>query len=276
MKRIVLLFTVIILSNLAVSQSNSLGLRVALSYGHEMLIGGYVKVREFELEGTKVEFKDFKSTNYPSFDFSLEKSFKNNQGIGVQYKRFYIRGNATFDKNIEYNGTIIDGRQGIDLSPTSYYRLKAFYYGNLKNEESMKINYLVGFVYDFMNFYLDGEISKSSERYEVFEGFYRQAFPYPFIGGQYSVNITDKEELNFVLIGSYVPRFKSFFEEGGKVSLEYKTLESEVGYFKQIKNFELGASINFRYFELMQESVEDENFIRTYTISPIIRFAYHL
>jgi hypothetical protein len=127
MRNFLLLVLSIFCIQKANSQASKLGLKLSFSYGHEKLIGGYVKVREFNLEGTRVNFNDFDQRNYPNLEFSLDKSFKNNQGISVQYKRFYMRGSATLNQDIEYNGTIIDGRKGIDISPSSYYRFKTYY-----------------------------------------------------------------------------------------------------------------------------------------------------
>src|SRR5690606_12320779 len=104
---------------------------IGAQYMQEFVLDGHVKVREWELEGDKMDLKDLGMTSYPALQLFLEKKLHKNQSIKLSYDHYFMRGSATFDKDIAYNGTLINGRKGIDVSPTRYYRLSMHYKGRL-------------------------------------------------------------------------------------------------------------------------------------------------
>ena len=248
--------------------------RIGAQYNHEFVLGGYVHVREWELQGDKMNLKDLGMTSYPAFQFHVEKQLRNSSTFGLAYDHYFMRGRATFDRDITYNGTIINGRKGIDVSPTRYFRVSAIYTGILVNNPHFELRYKAALVLDHITFYLDGEVSPASPKDEVLEGFGRQAFPYPVLGLLGKVDLNHSNYINFELSGTSIPKFKSFYTEGGNVYLKYNNFESGLRYSRIISDFELALGARFRYMHLFQESNEDTNIITTVTAGPFVKIGY--
>ena len=117
-------------------------------------------------------------------------------------------------------------------------------------------------------------MTPSSPKDEVLEGFGRQAFPYPVLGLQGKIELDHSNYINVELSGTYVPKFESFYTEGGNVYLQYSNFESGLSYLRTISDFEVALGARFRYMHLFQESKEDTNVITTITAGPFIKIGY--
>lgn len=248
---------------------------IGVQYNHEFVLDGYVRVREWEVEGDKMKLKELGMTSYPVLRLTAEKYFKRNNSLSVTYDNYYMRGTAVFTRDIAYNGTIINGTKGIDVSPTRYFRVSAIYKSLLLRKPQFDLNYTVALVLDYITFYLDGEVSPVSTSNEVFERFGRQALPYPVLGLQGKAAMGKYNYLNVEVSGTYIPRFKSFYTERGHVYLDYSNFLADLSYSRTISAFELAIGANLRYMHLFQESPEDTNIINTFTAGPYIGIDYH-
>ena len=249
---------------------------IGAQYRHEFLLDGFVRVREWELIGDKMKLKDLGVEHYPAVHVYLTKRLKEDRTLTLSYDHYYIRGHATFDRDIAYNGTIIDGRKGIDVSPTRYFRLRLNYHGALWKSPSLEVGYVAGVVFDHVKFYLDGELAPSSTRYEVYEGFGRQAFPYPALGIHGRADLPKRNHLKFEIAGTYVPAFKSFYKEGGRVYLHYRLIQADVNYSWNVSGIEIIFGLNLRHMHLFQESAEDTNILDMTTAGPYVGMSYHI
>jgi hypothetical protein len=248
---------------------------IGAQYTQEFVLDGFVRVREWELPGDKMKLKELGMKSYPALQLKMERSLKKKGSISLVYDHFFMRGKSTFDRNIIYNGTIINGRNGIDVSPTRYFRISAIYSGTLFKREKFSLLYTAGLVLDHITFYLDGEVDPSSTKDEVLEGFGRQAFPYPVIGLKGVIGLRPKGSLHWETSGTYVPKFESFYTEGGNVYLKYSNFQADVSYWRAISDFEISIGTKFRYMHLFQESREDTNIITTLTMGLCIGAVYH-
>lgn len=251
------------------------GYRIGAQYNHEFVLDGYVKVREWDLPGDKIKLKDLDVNDYSALKVYVEKDLKRNRSLSLAYDHYFMRGEATINRDIRYNGTIINGRKGVDVSPTRYYRLTLNYCGNLLDMPQFELQYTVGLVFDYVKFYLDGEVTTSSPRAEVYEGFGRQAFPYPFVGLKAMRDFEDDSKINFELSGTYIPEFRSFYTEGGHVRLQYSNFQADLNYSKSVSNFDIMGGARFRHMHLFQESREDTNILNTLTIGPYVGVVYN-
>ena len=277
MKKIVLFIAVTIVTKGAFSQEPMDGgsFSIGAQYTHEFVLDGFVRVREWELPGDKMKLRELGMKSYPALQLRVERRLKNKGNISLVYDHFFMNGKSTFDRNIIYNGTIINGRNGIDVSPTLYFRISAIYSAPLVKGQNFSLRYTAGLVFDYINFYLDGEVDSSSKKDEVFEGFGRQAFPYPVIGLKATVCLSAKGSMQWEASGTYVPKFESFYTEGGNVYLQYSNFEAGVSYLRDISNFDISVGAKLRYMHLFQESREDTNIITTLTMGPFIGAVYH-
>lgn len=249
---------------------------LAAQYCHEFTLDGYVRVREFELTGDKMSLRSLGVNNYPALQLRGERRIGKSGRISIIYDNYRLRGEAMFDRDIVYNGTIIDGRRGIDVSPTQYHRFTGIYSGKLVDKNDLELSYMTGLVVDYIIFYLDGRVVPGSPKSEVYEKFGRQAFPYPMAGIRGNLRISERGKIFFETSGSYIPRFKSFYSEGGNIHLQYSNFLGVLQYSVELERFELGLGVRFRHMKLVQESIEDTNELWTLTGGPHIEIAYRL
>ena len=277
MKKIFLFIAAAIVTKGVFSQDVSDGrpFSIGVQYTHEFVLDGFVRVREWDLPGDKMKLKDLGMKSYPAVQLKMERSLKKKGSISLVYDHFFMRGKSTFDRNIIYNGTIINGRNGIDVSPTRYFRISAIYTAPIFKRQNFSLLYTAGLVLDHITFYLDGEVDPSSTKDEVLEGFGRQAFPYPVIGLKGTIVLSSKGSIHWETSGTYVPKFESFYTEGGNVYLKYSNFQADVSYSRAISNFDVSIGTKLRYMHLFQESMEDTNVITTLTMGPYIGAAYH-
>lgn len=250
------------------------GYAIGVTYNHEFVLDGYVRVREWEFTGDKLSLSKLGMNSFPAVQLQVSRNLKKHKSIAISYDRYFIRGQAVLDGDITYNGTTIDGRKGVDVSPTRYYRVSAMYAGRLLQLRDLQLRYKGALVLDHIVFYVDGVVTPTSPKNEVYEGFGRQAFPYPVVGvnGIYDVDKVNRIELE--LSGTYIPKFESFYTEGGNIHLQYSNGFMNVGYTRAISSFRLSVGVNWRYMKLFQESREDTNELETVTIGPYIKLRY--
>ena len=248
------------------NQAKKFRLQLGLNYDHAFTLHGFVRVREFELQGDKLEWEQLGMNNYALPGMNLEAQFGKGHILRLQYERLYFFGGRKFNRNIEYNGTIIDASKGIDLSPSTYKRLSLEYRYRIKEKDKVELWGIGGFIYDYFTIYLNASVSPLSERNEVYEAFDRQAFPFPYLGLRSIRNLNESSALSVMIRGSYIPSFESPYYEGGRVRLEYHTLIFNVDYQHEWKKFEFRAGTFYRSMYLLGESEEDSN---EYSISSL-------
>ncbi len=210
---------------------------IGVAYSQEIVVNGYVRVREFDLEGDKMTFKELGMSSYPAVKLQLGKQLSLNRKILFSYENFYLNGHSVFNRNIAYNGTIINARNGISVSPTRYFRLRGDYAWKPFIFRKFSMQIVTGLVYDHITFYLDGTVAENSPRSEVYESFGKQALPYPVGGMLLKFPFSEKAWIQLEAEGTYIPKFKSFFNEGGTMSLQYSTLLSDAAYIRKWKHW---------------------------------------
>lgn len=247
---------------------------ISAAYTHEFVLAGHVRVREWDLQGDRMGLRELGMSSYPALQVQIRKRLRKSKSIAIIYDHFFIRGSATFDHDIAYNGTLINGRMGIDVSPTRYNRLTATFSGPILRHDHLQLDYRASLVIDHITFYLDGEVSPASPGNEVFERFGRQAFPYPVLGVEGRIMLNNSDHLNAEIAGTYIPKFKSFYTERGNVDLHYRTILAALSYARRINDFEIFVGARLRYMHLFQESMEDTNILSTLTAGPYAGLSY--
>ena len=246
------------------------GFNLSANYTHNFLLDGLVRVREWEVVGDKLNLEDLGIDHFPSLNLELERIWRRGNKLALATELFFIHGRSIHDRDIAYNGTLIDGTKGIDISPTHYYRLSLTYYGIIYQRQSIELHWLLGVVVDHIKFYLQGDVSVNSKGYEVFENFGRQAFPYPVTGLRASTPLGEKGAFNMEISGTYIPKFKSFYTEGGHMYLHYRAFLADFRYPRRIAKTNVAVGTRFHYIHLFQESAEDTNILDMSTVGPYI------
>ena len=124
---LLLLLSTIILIQSSIAQKSEepkkIEVLVGAGYKHAFTLEGHIRVREFGLNGDLLEWEQLGMKDFmvPGIFASIE--FNEKHLIQLNYDRIYFHSNKAIDRNIEFNGTIIDGSSGIDLSPSVYKRI---------------------------------------------------------------------------------------------------------------------------------------------------------
>ena len=101
------------------------------------------------------------------------------------------------------------------------------------------------------------------------------AFPNPVVGLKGVIGLRPKGSVHWETSGTYVPKFESFYTEGGNVYLKYTNFQGDVSYSRTISNFHFSMGTKLRYMHLFQESMEDTNLITTLTMGPYVGVVYN-
>jgi hypothetical protein len=248
----------------------------SVTYSREFLVDGYVQVREWDMEGDKLDFKSLGIDNYSSIEIRLDKNFRRNNRATLAVQHLFLTGSGAISDDIAYNGTMINGRPGLDVSKSRYDRFVFTYHEPLQHWQGFTLELHGGLLYERINFYVDGEVLASSPRSEVYENFGRQAFPYPYIGLNTIHRLSTYDVLALSVSGTHIPSFKSFFKEGGNMYLKYKAFMAEASYSRSARQWRFSLGARMRYMHLVQDSIEDTNDIQHCVIGPFVQMCVRL
>ncbi len=274
---LILLLFLTLFKNLTVSAQSvhsGGGISISAFYCSEFALDGYVQVREWELEGDKMNLEELGMKHYPAIQLLLEKQFRKRNSLSFSFEQYFMQGKASLNRTIAYNGTKIECVSGIDVSPSRYFRLSGYYKRNLYSRKSWQLQYIAGLVFDHINFCIDGVVAPDSPRNEVCENFGKQALPYPVLGISTRYDFNDANSLNFEISGTYIPLFESFYVEGSNMYLQYSTLLTDLSYVRSVASWELTLGTKFRSMHLFQESQEDTNDLKIEVISPYLGIGF--
>ena len=231
---------------------------VCLSYWNAFTFSGYTQVGEFPYTGDKLSLLNDLGMNkllYP--EFTLTRHTSNSSSFNFSAGRFFFSGHSTPSRNIFYNGALIEGADGISINLTNFYRVTLGFEKRFRSSSGFYPALLTGLVYDALNFYVRGTILPGYGE-EDHEDFVTQSLPYPFIGGRLNKSLSPKSYLSVEATGTYIPLFKSFFYEGGQMSLHYATANCGLQYWYKQKRFEIGIAYMWRWMKQYEYSKEDD------------------
>jgi len=278
LKEFLIFLVVIFYSQKNYAQGNDLqspkfavGLQSWYSFTHN----GFVQVREDQYQGAHLSFQDdLKMKSWGNVSLYASDQIKKDIFLTFYLSWFYTSGKSTLPYAFYYNGTLIDGSRGLDISPTLYFRSRLDLSHRFQWPEVFEVRSKIGLIYDNMTFYVKGEVAPGSPRNEVYERFGSQALPFPYLGGEIDKRISVKSHLSLSVIGTHIPKFKSFFHEGGRVSIQYSMAETCLNYYYDLKNFQLGIGYKYSYLRHVEESVEDTNHFKISASGIAVSLAY--
>ncbi|WP_242927048.1 hypothetical protein [Pontibacter vulgaris] len=240
-------------------------LQLGVTYGYWGQVGGYTKVREYEYEGDKLQLRrDLGVDNLQKIGLEIEYKLPGQRNaLRFKFDNHTTSGNATLKKDVWYNGTLLQGGTQASINKNKYTRAAAFYEHTVGTGKSpIDVTLLGGLVLDYVKFHIDAPVSgdqPQNVRIEPYESFYRQAVPFPNIGARVKYTINPRLSLQAETFGTYIPKFKSWYTEGGNMYLKQEGLDAELGLYYQFHKLQLKGAYNFRHLYIFQESGEDTN-----------------
>jgi hypothetical protein len=236
-------------------------------------VSGYVQVREFALDGTRLALDDL------GIDHALVAALGYEQRLsGVSSLRFRLRwfeesGQGSFPEEIDFNGGIYQA--GATLTSTAQLADFVFHWQRdlLRFGDGGRFQGLVGANFTYLNFTIDGPQVSSSD---TSEAFYRQALPLPSLGLRVDYPIHDKGTFYAEIFGFAVNNWNSLRKEGGTVSLSQDNAEANIGVrYRLGQRWQLDGGLRYDYLKIDEESNEDGNVFLQRSWGPFIGFAAH-
>jgi len=231
---------------------------VGLSYWHAFTFSGYTQVGENQYTGDKLSLvKDLGMSKLIYPELNLVHHISNASSFTFSAGRFFFSGHNNPGRNIFYNGALLKGADGVSIDLTNFYRITLGFEKSFRSSSGFYPVLLAGLVYDALNFHVNGTILPGYGQ-EDHEDFVTQSLPYPFIGGRLNKSLSSRSYLSVEATGTYIPLFKSFFYEGGQMSLHYATANCSLQYWYKQKRFKIGVGYLWRWMKQYEYSKEDD------------------
>lgn len=240
-------------------------LQLSLSYWQGFAYGGQVQVREFENVGTTFDLKQdlgMRSWIAPTVQFSYRLNKGHQFDLG--FTLHSLSGSKTLPEDAWYNGTHLQANTKASINKSRYYRLELGWQYTLLQTQQTTIGIRPAIVYDYINFWVDAPVYENTSRNETYEKFYRQQLPLPNLGFFANRQIGKATSLGANISGTYLPRARTWMQEGGNMHIEQQNLDAKLFISHRLRNTSLTAGYHFRYFSLLEESKEDTNDILLY------------
>jgi len=229
-----------------------------LTYWNAFTFGGYVQVGELQYTGDKLYLsRDLGINRLMSPGIIISRRINNSSSLTFSTERFLFSGHHIVDRNIFYNGALIKGADGLSINQTWFYRIKLSFEKSFHSQANLYPTIIAGIIYDGLTFYVNGTLLPGYGK-EQHEDFVTQALPYPFVGARLNKPLSPRSSLAFEMSGTYIPLFRSFFNEGGPISLKYSTADCNLHYWLKQKGFKIGIGYLWRLIRLYEYSAEDD------------------
>jgi hypothetical protein len=249
--------------------------------------GSVVRVREFTIEGNALDFSSL-GLNYQQMP-TIEGRFwfTNVDALDVKFRYTDIGAHKFQSRPIFYNGSKIKGGIVLNTDPWEWFTLGIFYERRLRPlysayEENWPawlqkwdLRARAGVEYTYIDFAIDSgsaPIAPNSKGEETVEDFYHQAMPVPIIGMDAYRRINDNFIFNPSVQGGWINRWNSLRDEGGIIWSSQNQVEGHLRMLYSNRAW-LGPvqpmlGIFFYHYSQLEDSHEDGNFLRWFSLGP--------
>jgi hypothetical protein len=234
-------------------------------------VSGYVQVREFALEGTRLALDDLGIDHAVVVALGYEQRLSEVSSLRFRLRWYDESGKSSFPDEIDFNGAIYQA--GATLTSTAQLADFLFHWQRdlLRFGHGGRFQGLVGVNFTYLNFTIDGPQVSSAD---PSEGFYQQALPLPSLGLRVYYPIRKKGTFYAEVFGFAVNNWNSLRMEGGTVTLSQDNAEANIGVRYQIgRRWQLDGGLRYDYLYIDEESTEDGNVFLQRSWGPFIGFA---
>ena len=249
--------------------------------------GSLVRVREFKIEGNGLEFSSL-GLNYQQMPTIEGRYWFNDvNALDVTGRYFNIGAHKFQTRPILFNGSQIKGGQVLNTNPSTWFSVGIFFERRLRPlysayEENWPawmqmwdLRAKAGIEYTYINFAIDSgsaPVTSSSKGEETVEDFQHQAMPVPILGLEALRRINDNFIFNASVQGGWINRWNSLRDEGGIVWASQNQVEGHLRMLYSNRAW-LGPvqpmlGVFFYHYSQLEDSHEDGNFIRWFSLGP--------
>jgi len=225
--------------------------------------GGWVQVRENEIQGTRLGISDDLDVNHmTTLRLRAIKTYSDVNEVHLGFATSMLDGSATIDTPVNFNGaTIAPGRLDTITHFQDFLTFDASYWRRLTGfDNGGGIWGSVGATYVLLNFRLQGTLAANSVGNELKEDFYVQELPVPTLGLHLRYPFGDKWKLTADITAGRLPWVDSFRTEGGEVRLAQTNEDESLGIeYRFDTQWRAGIYAFHSYFAQNERSNEDGN-----------------
>ncbi len=249
--------------------------------------GSIVRVREFNIEGSGLEFPSLGINSQQMPTLELRYWFNALDALDVQFRYFDVGGTHYQSRPIFFNGSEIKGNQVLNTDPSNWFSLGIYFerrltplYRDYEDNwpgwaQKWDLRAKAGIEYTYIDFSIDGgnaPVTPTSKGEETKEDFYHQSMPVPTIGLEAMRRINDSFIFDASVQGGWFNRWNSLRDEGGivwasqnGVEGHMRVLYSNPAWLGPVKPM---VGMFAYYYSQLEDSHEDGNFIRWFSYGP--------
>ena len=210
---------------------------------------GYVEVREFSLEGSRLDLRrDLRINTSEAVAFTARYHLTEHDAVRATFLYYFLDGTARFDRAKPWDGEEIGpGRVDTNLD---FWRGTVAYERVLFKIADGVVTGSIGATYVHLN----ARIQQKAE------DFYLQELPVPVAGLRLDYPITERLSARVGVEGGGLPRVDSLRNEGGTVYLTQYHADGEAAVTYSFSGGAfVGGGYQFSYFYQGEHSAEDGN-----------------
>ncbi len=225
--------------------------------------GGWVQVRENDIQGTRLHLSDDLDVNdMQTIRLQAWKSFSDGGELHLGFATHQLQGRSSTDVPVYFNGTTVaPGRLDTATHFQDFIAFDASYWHRLVDVGRGGSLYgSVGATYVMLNFVVHGTLAAGSVGNELKEDFYVQELPVPIFGLHLRYPLGG--QLRFTADASWgrLPWVNSFRTEGGEVKTAQTHWEAVLGLeYTLSPRWKLAGYVFHRYYAQDESSHEDGN-----------------
>jgi hypothetical protein len=195
--------------------------------------GGWVRVREFDVRGTRLYLRDDLNVHrMQTLRLGAWKSLSADSQLHFGFASHRFTGHAVFASPVYFNGTTVPAGGHLDTATgwQDYMDLDASWWRRLyASGHGGTLWGSIGARYTLLNFRMHGTIATDSPGHELKEDFYVQELPIPTLGLHLRMPLATHWSLLGDFTAGRLPWVNSLRTEGGQVKLAQTHVEFRIG-----------------------------------------------
>jgi len=233
---------------------------VSADFSHSFFYDGHVRVRENSFEGTYLKLKqDLGMYSWISLGGTISLNLRDKNIFEFTYTRHYFDGTHMLSNPTWYNGSLYAANSEGDIHSTIYRGFEWIWKARIRHTGNTNYYLRTSIHYERLKFYVDAPVKEDSPTSETYEAFWRQQLPQPSVGMALNHKLTSHWSLCVEMYASYLPKIKTWMQEGGNIYLAQTNMDIRVSALYTYKFLSISAGTWFKHYRIKEESREDEN-----------------
>jgi hypothetical protein len=245
-------------------------------FTYNILVDGHMNVNDPRFPADKISFtQDIGNTLWSNIGLTLNRTFKNNSAFSLTGEYFFISGANQSQRNIWFNGVLLNSSEEITIDHSRIIRMQAFYEKVLRNTHpSIRLTFLAGLIYDYHLMEITSGILNDTDPVLLHEDFNDQVIPYPQLGGRIEKELTSQHRIVFQAAGTYIPRMSRSDIKRKLETFQYYCFNSSFSYQFSKNNFSFGTGITYRFFRTAEDEGTHDFYVSLLGVNALLTYRF--